>query len=71
MEASDYTEEYWKSMQEMDRFEKQLKKGMTREQIDMLDEYFSVWSEHESLIQEELFCQAFIMGAELQREIGF
>ncbi len=65
------TEEYWKSMQEMDRFEEQLKKGMTREQIDMLDEYFSIWSEHESLIQEEVFCQAFIMGAELQREIGF
>ena len=65
------TEEYRKSVQEMDRFEKQMKKRMTREQIDMLDEYFSIWLKHECFLQEEVFRQAFIMGAELQREIGF
>ena len=65
------TDEYWKSVEEMDRSYEQLKKEMTGEQIDMLDDYMSIWSEHESLIQEEVFLQAFIMGAELQREIGF
>lgn len=63
------TNEYRKLLHEMDGIGNRLEENMTTRQKDLLDEYLSAWSKSEKMIQEEVFRQAFVMGANLQREI--
>ena len=63
------TNEYRKLLHEMEGIGNRLEENMTTRQKDLLDEYLSAWSKSEKMIQEEVFRQAFVMGANLQREI--
>lgn len=63
------TNEYRRLLHEMDGIGNKLEENMTTRQKDLLDEYLSAWSKSEKMIQEEVFCQAFVMGAELQKEM--
>lgn len=63
------TKEYSNLLYEMDCIEKKLEVEMNTKQKDLLDEYLSAWSKSEKMIQEEVFHQGFVMGANLQKEI--
>lgn len=63
------TEEYKKALKTMYSYGNELEAGMTEEQKELLDKYLDAFLEVNSLVKEETFRQAFILGIEMQKEL--
>lgn len=48
---------------------RELSADLTKEQKKKLDQYIDACLDTEIIIQEEIFCKAFVLGVQLQREV--
>lgn len=63
------TEEYQKASQEMHTLGDKLEEELTGKQEEIFEQYMSASAGVDTLIQQEVFRQGFVMGAAIQKEI--
>ena len=64
------SEEYRKRLKRSGDIGSALKTGMTEEQNNMFEQYVDARLATESIIHEDLFRRAFLLGVQMQRESG-
>lgn len=63
------TEEYRKASQEMHTLGDKLDEVLTEKQGEIFEQYMSASARVDTLIQQEMFRQGFVIGANLQKEV--